>query len=300
MQKGGSCTGLQLVLIWAFLLLLSASCVKRAPRSNDNHHSSKNNPSENRQRCGLICTIKKKSREKDKDENKEKGSLGSGHSRPWRDKDKKDDKPAPPKPRGKGVYHTVKKGETLWRICHTYGADVKEVSNINRISDPTTLKVGQKIWIPGASGVKAVPRKSPGRSGSPSSPKSPSPKHGDLLNPVPGGRISSGFGMRNGNMHEGVDIVAPQGSKVLAADDGKVVYSDDTIRGYGNMIILKHAGNVSTVYAHNKRNLVRSGEIVKRGQQIAEVGMTGRATGPHLHFEVRVGEKPVNPKYYLP
>ncbi len=299
MQKGGSCSGLQLVLIWAFLLFLSVSCVKRAPRSND-PHPNKNKSSESNKRCGLICTIKKKSLEKDKDENKDKGGRDSGHNRSWRDKDDKDEKPAPPKPRGKGVYHTVKKGETLWRICHTYGADVNEVSGINRISDPTTLEVGQKIWIPGASGVKAVPRSSPGRSGSPSSPKSPPPKHGDLLYPVPGGRISSGFGMRNGNMHEGVDIVAPKGSKVLAADDGKVVYSDDTIRGYGNMIILKHAGNVSTVYAHNSRNLVRSGEIVKRGQQIAEVGMTGRATGPHLHFEVRVGEKPVNPKYYLP
>ncbi len=101
-------------------------------------------------------------------------------------------------------------------------------------------------------------------------------------------------------MHEGVDISAPKGTGVLAADDGKVVYSDNSIRGYGNMIIIKHAGKLTTVYAHNRVNLVDTGDFVKKGQKIAEVGATGRASGPHLHFEVRIGEKPVDPEFYLP
>jgi murein DD-endopeptidase MepM/ murein hydrolase activator NlpD len=100
-------------------------------------------------------------------------------------------------------------------------------------------------------------------------------------------------------MHDGIDISAPAGSAVLAADDGKVTYSGNTIRGYGNMIVLKHAGNLATVYAHNRKNLVHEGEMVRRGQKIAEVGETGRATGSHCHFEVRLGKQAVNPLFYL-
>ncbi len=86
---------------------------------------------------------------------------------------------------------------------------------------------------------------------------------------------------------------------MFAADDGRVVYSDSRIRGYGNMIVIKHAGNLSTVYAHNKVNLVKEGDFVRRGQKIAEVGKTGNATGPHLHFEVRNGQEAVDPLKYV-
>ncbi len=300
MQKGGRCSGLQVLALGAVLIMALPACVKRAPRSNE-QNSPESKSSEKKERCGLICHIKKWNREREKKDNDDRNGSdnpSSGHDWLGRDRDEKKEEPAPSHPSGKGIHHTVKKGETLWRICRTYGADVNEVTRLNRISDPTRLEVGTKIWIPGADSVKKVPRRKPDSGDN--NPDTPSPKHGDLLYPVPGGRISSGFGMRNGRMHEGVDLVAPKGSKVVAADDGKVVYSDNTIRGYGNMIIIKHAGNLSTVYAHNSKNLVHTGEIVKRGQKIAEVGMTGRATAPHVHFEVRVGEKPVDPKYYLP
>ena len=206
---------------------------------------------------------------------------------------------------GEGVYHTVKKGETLWRICHAYGADVQEVSRRNGIDDPTQIAVGQRIFIPGADEVRAVaPAPLPEDGASDDNTPDPAPPsgiaRGSLAFPVPGGIRFSPFGNRHGENHEGLDISAPSGTPVLAADDGKVVYSDNAIRGYGNMIIIKHAGNISTVYAHNSRNLVKAGDMVKRGQKIAEVGATGRATGPHCHFEVRVEEKAVNPEYYLP
>jgi murein DD-endopeptidase MepM/ murein hydrolase activator NlpD len=81
---------------------------------------------------------------------------------------------------------------------------------------------------------------------------------------------------------------------------GRVVYSGSGVPGYGNLIILKHAGNLSTVYAHCRRNLVRVGQRVQRGAVIGEVGQTGRATGPHLHFEVRVEGRPQNPLQFLP
>ncbi|MFO8055889.1 MAG: M23 family metallopeptidase [bacterium] len=298
MQKGGRYCGLRVLALGAALFLFAPACVKRAPRSGDQEKTAKKNSSEDGERCGLICTIKKQSREREEESNKRGRSSDEGHNWLRRDKDEKEGEGSRAG-HGKGVYHTVKKGQTLWRICHTYGADIKEVSRVNRISDPGRLSVGQKIWIPGAEGVKTVPRASPGSGGGRRDQNSPPTKHVDLLFPVPGGKVSSGYGNRDGRMHEGIDISAPRGSRVVAADDGKVVYSDDTIRGYGNMIIIKHAGNISTVYAHNSRNLVGTGEIVKRGQKIAEVGKTGRATGCHLHFEVRVGEKPADPGYYL-
>jgi murein DD-endopeptidase MepM/ murein hydrolase activator NlpD len=209
--------------------------------------------------------------------------------------------------KGRGVYHTVKRGETLYRICKTYGVSVEEVMRANGITDPTSIKVGQKIWIPGAEKARAVPpappsstdgdSEQPGGSGDDTL---PADLKGAFFFPVPGGKISSRFGPRGDSMHDGVDILAPEGTPIYAADDGKVVYADDTIRGYGNMIIIKHAGDISTVYAHNSKNLVHTGDMVKRGQKIAEVGQTGRATAPHCHFEVRVGEKPVDPEFFLP
>ena len=206
----------------------------------------------------------------------------------------------------KGVWHTVEPGQTLWRICKTYGVDMEEVARINGIKDPSQIKAGQKIFIPGADKVKKVPASFVPSSSTASKPKpKPSSYHPrtssskKLLWPVPGGILYSPFGPRGNEFHEGIDISAPVGTPVLAADDGKVVYSDNRIRGYGNMIIIKHSGNLSTVYAHNRVNLVREGEFVRRGQKIAEVGKTGRATGPHLHFEVRVGKEPVNPLKYL-
>lgn len=96
-------------------------------------------------------------------------------------------------------------------------------------------------------------------------------------------------------MHEGVDIAASAGTAVSAAAKGVVIYAGTGIRGYGKLILLQHAGRWVTVYAHNQRILVREGQRVRREEIIAEVGQTGRATGPHLHFELRRGERPVDP-----
>jgi murein DD-endopeptidase MepM/ murein hydrolase activator NlpD len=113
------------------------------------------------------------------------------------------------------------------------------------------------------------------------------------------GRVTSGFGMRNGAHHDGIDIPARMGSVIRAAESGRVVHADSSLAGYGNMIIVKHTGDISTVYAHNSRNLVHVGDFVDKGQIIAEVGQTGRTTAPHLHFEVRRDGKPRNPVDYL-
>jgi len=214
----------------------------------------------------------------------------------------------PPEKTGAGVWHTVEPGQTFWRICKAYGIDAKEVARTNRIKDPTQIQVGQRIFIPGARialkvepypGFQGAPASAPGRRETRTDPPVPRPGSVQLLWPVPDGELYSPYGERNGVMHDGVDISAPASSPVLAADDGKVTYSGNTIRGYGNMIVIKHAGNLATVYAHNRRNLVGEGDLVRRGDRIAEVGETGHATGNHCHFEVRVGKQAVNPLFYL-
>ncbi len=117
--------------------------------------------------------------------------------------------------------------------------------------------------------------------------------------PVHGGVLSSPFGMRNGVMHDGVDIAAPAGTPVHAAGKGVVIFSG-RLRGYGNVVIVRHDDHYVTVYAHTRTNAVREGDTVARDQIIAQVGTTGHTTGPNLHFEVRRDNFARNPLNYLP
>jgi murein DD-endopeptidase MepM/ murein hydrolase activator NlpD len=112
--------------------------------------------------------------------------------------------------------------------------------------------------------------------------------------------VGSLFGSRDGRLHEGIDLPAPVGTPVYAAGDGRVIYAGAGIRGYGNLIVVEHAGDLLTVYAHNSALLAREGDKVVTGQRIALVGQSGRASGPHLHFEVRAGQIPRDPMTYLP
>ncbi|MDJ0729696.1 MAG: M23 family metallopeptidase [Crocosphaera sp.] len=115
------------------------------------------------------------------------------------------------------------------------------------------------------------------------------------------GNLTSGFGKRFGKLHTGVDIAAPIGTPIVAAASGVVVFAGWSNQGLGYQVSIRHPdGNVS-VYGHNQRLLVTSGQTVKQGQQIAEMGSTGFSTGPHLHFEIRPrGRKAVNPMAFLP
>ncbi len=128
----------------------------------------------------------------------------------------------------------------------------------------------------------------------------PFPREGKygLMWPVEG-HITSRFGPRGSSFHDGLDISAPLGTPILAAASGEVMYSG-ALRGYGNIVILRHRDGYVTVYAHNQKNLVREGERIRRGQVIARVGQTGRASGPHLHFEIRKDNLARNPLRHLP
>ncbi|MFZ8933542.1 MAG: M23 family metallopeptidase [Bacteriovoracaceae bacterium] len=118
--------------------------------------------------------------------------------------------------------------------------------------------------------------------------------------PVPNSKnISSKYGHRWGKKHEGIDIPARTGSHILSVSDGVVVYSGNDLGGYGNIIVIGHRYGVFSVYAHNNKNYVSKGDRVHKGQVIAEVGSTGKSTGPHLHFEVRRKGKAMDPLYLI-
>jgi murein DD-endopeptidase MepM/ murein hydrolase activator NlpD len=118
--------------------------------------------------------------------------------------------------------------------------------------------------------------------------------------PVEQPRVTSFFGTRWGRRHEGIDLTAAVGTPVYAAEVGEVVYAGNKLRGYGNMVVVRHAGDLMTVYAHNSVVLVKVGERVMVGQRLALSGQSGHATGPHVHFEVRKGQIPRDPLFFLP
>lgn len=118
--------------------------------------------------------------------------------------------------------------------------------------------------------------------------------------PLRYGVVSSEYGKRWGRKHQGIDIAADVGDPVFASANGEVLFASDTLRGYGNVVILRHDQRTTTLYAHNSALLVRKGQRVRTGQKIALVGSTGRSTGPHVHFEIRGSKGPVNPRKVLP
>jgi murein DD-endopeptidase MepM/ murein hydrolase activator NlpD len=231
-----------------------------------------------------------------------------------------------------GVVHVVQRGETLYRIARTYGIDPADLMETNGISDPRAVEIGTELFVPGASRLLEVPGAPGGaiaESTAPARPREPSRPRPDPL-PAPAaerareqrkdaggtaparaaaaertvlswplrGVLYGRFGPRGGQRHDGIDIAAPEGTPVLAAADGSVIYAGKQA-GYGAIVILRHDGGLVTVYAHASALLVHAGERVGRGEPVAKVGQTGKTTGPHLHFEVRDGTRPRDPLLYL-
>jgi murein DD-endopeptidase MepM/ murein hydrolase activator NlpD len=118
--------------------------------------------------------------------------------------------------------------------------------------------------------------------------------------PLGAGIVSSEFGRRWHKPHEGLDIAADAGEPVYASAAGKVLYADSRMRGYGNVVILRHDSQMTTLYAHNQSLKVRLGDIVEQGQVIALLGSTGHSTGPHVHFEMRRSNVSLDPRGLLP
>jgi hypothetical protein len=213
-----------------------------------------------------------------------------------------------------GIFHRVNSGETLWRISRAYDVPLETLLSENALPDPSRLDEGALLFIPGArrplevnnvhipdgevNTVHLRGRRSPAlipRAGG--RPLDPACRGEPLAWPAQGVLISS-YGVRERDHHDGIDLAAPEGTPVRAAGDGVVLFSGEQ-RGYGNIVLLAHDNDLVTVYAHNAENLVSRGDRVSRGREIARIGHTGRATGPHLHFEVRVAARARDPLGFL-
>jgi len=194
-----------------------------------------------------------------------------------------------------GQLHILRPGENLYRLSRFYGVSIDAIVRANDIDDVTELKVGQRIWIPGAKRAPAQESLAGAGRGSAGA----RAEDLDLIWPVRG-KLSSRFGWRNGRGHDGIDIPAKSGTPIVAAAAGRVIHSGRGLGDYGRVVILKHEGYYSTVYAHNRRNRVDKGDFVEKGEVIGEVGSSGNASGSHVHFEVRHNRKPLDPLFFLP
>lgn len=180
------------------------------------------------------------------------------------------------------AYHTVARGETLWRIAQRYNVDINEIVRVNRLKDVDSVEVGQRLIIPG--GVRVAESRKVAK------------KFGWPLK----GTVAVRFGEKeNGIVSKGIGIRSSLGAKVVAAQSGSVTFVGERIKGYGKMIILDHGDGFETVYAHNRENLVKVGDKVNKGDVIASVGSSGRAGYPYLHFEIRWQHQPQDPMMYL-
>jgi murein DD-endopeptidase MepM/ murein hydrolase activator NlpD len=114
------------------------------------------------------------------------------------------------------------------------------------------------------------------------------------------GRVIAGFGSETSGQHnDGINLAVPEGTSIKAAEEGTVAYAGNELKGYGNLLLVRHSNGFVTAYAHASELLVKRGDQVKRGQIIARAGQTGSVSSPQLHFEIRKGATPVDPMRYL-
>lgn len=199
----------------------------------------------------------------------------------------------------RGVYHKVRGGENIWKVARYYHVPVQDLAEWNNIEDASEVREGLKLYIPSNKDEGSKSKRSA---------KDEKVKKSAFDAPIQfdrarfvwpvDGTVLSQFGIRDGKRHDGMDIKALSGTPIMSAANGKVVFAG-SLKGYGNMLIVRHADRFFTVYAHNSKNKAKKGQKVEKGQVIGYVGATGRATGPHLHFEVREGQKARNPSFFL-
>jgi murein DD-endopeptidase MepM/ murein hydrolase activator NlpD len=228
--------------------------------------------------------------------------------------------------------HIVVPGETLHSIARLYAKPVMMLAKANNIPPDAMLKVGDRVTIPG--GGPAVASAPPAAPVAPAVPRgeatvgsiaaadsthsarlaTPVAPEGEAsaiktAEPAGGlpsfrwparGRVIAAFGPKpNGLQNDGINLAVPEGTPVKAAEDGVVAYAGNELKGYGNLVLVRHGNGFVTAYAHASEIMVKRGDPVKRGQVIAKAGQTGNVTSPQLHFEIRKGSTPVDPSQYL-
>ena len=223
-------------------------------------------------------------------------------------------------------YHIVKRGDTLYAVSRRYGISPQQLATYNGLNPPYGLNVGQKLLLSGRSTAgssyassKTATTKPTYISASNTSSRnnyaSAAPASKNTANtlsatvsksrktkfiwPVRGTIISKFGTIGKGRANDGINIKAAQGTAVKAADKGSIAYAGNELKGFGNLILIRHDDGWITAYAHNEKLLVKKGQRVVRGEKIATVGATGGVNSPQLHFEIRAGKNPVNPTAYL-
>ena len=239
---------------------------------------------------------------------------------------------------GSGETHTVASGETLFSLGRTYGVSPFAIADANGLPNNAQLAVGQRVRIPASGSTAKAQAPAPkvetaeavtsGEDAAPAPKKAindqvPAPPAPTLAAdedvadgkqvaeqaPVAGapgmrwpvrGKIISGFGPKaNGLKNEGINIAVPEGTSIRAADSGVVAYAGNELKGYGNLVLIRHENGYVTAYAHAKELFVKRGDTVKRGDVIAKAGQTGSVSSPQLHFEVRRGATALDPMKFL-
>jgi len=226
--------------------------------------------------------------------------------------------------------HTVEPGETLTLIAHKYGVSLAALAHANNIKPYAKVSMGERLTIPGnhrapehlaqaPTPQAAQPHTIPAKKVVVASAESariatPEPRAGaeapaktaEAVGALPSfrwpvkGRIIAGFGPRpSGGQNDGINLAVPEGTPIKAADDGVVAYAGNELKGYGNLVLIRHPNGYVSAYANASELLVKRGDTIKRGQVIAHAGQTGNVTSPQLHFEIRKGSTPVDPIKYL-
>jgi murein DD-endopeptidase MepM/ murein hydrolase activator NlpD len=243
-----------------------------------------------------------------------------------------------PVKKASGGRHTVRGGETLFSLGRKYGVSPYVIADLNGLPHDQSLNVGQSLRMPGGT-AKSIVSKVPAveESDQITSDEEPietddteqsltlkkppleldeevpvakpvlqqsaesdaAPTMGSMRWPVKGKIISEYGAKPNGLKNEGINIAVPEGTGVRAAESGVVAYAGNELKGYGNLVLIRHEGGWVTAYAHAKELFVKRGDIVKRGDVIAKAGQTGSVSSPQLHFEVRKGATAMDPLKFL-
>lgn len=188
------------------------------------------------------------------------------------------------RPERKGIYHKVKKGETLWRIAKTYDVPIKDIIRTNNIPKTAKIERNQLVFIPGADAVQEIY-------------VDEDKTQNEFIWPVQGKVVGYFHQRREGRVNKGIDIRAQEGDMVKAARTGRVVFAD-YLSGYGYTVILDHLDGLYSVYARNAKLLVKLDEYVLKNKEIAQIGRSSDLA--YLHFQIRKKSVEDNPLYYLP
>lgn len=199
-------------------------------------------------------------------------------------------------PNKDGILTRLSRGQTLWDLQNSYGVSYKKIMKFNDIETINKLHQDMELFIPGARPLNPYKYRFDHGGGS-----------GEIIWPVDprSRRITSGFGTRNHPLlnreifHSGIDLAGDYGASAFVARAGQVQFVGK-ISGYGRAVTVVHSSRLKTFYAHLNDYSVKRGQYVEKGEKIGKIGSTGHATGPHLHFEIRISGEPVDPLKYLP